>query len=123
MMWPSAFGQQTWACSTAWVEAARSQARRMASRSAVSMPYENIVFLVALGTHRPQTEEELIRLVSPEVFARVRVVNHDDVKAVNTETAPDTVKPTRGEPGGLDGGCLTVRIPSLSWNVIRLVKA
>ena len=43
----------------------------------VGMPYENIVFLVALGTHRPQTEEELIRLVSPEVFARVRVVNHE----------------------------------------------
>ena len=28
----------------------------------VGIPYENIVFLVALGTHRPQTEAELRRL-------------------------------------------------------------
>ena len=37
----------------------------------------NIVILVALGTHRPQTEAELRALVSDEVFDRVRVINHD----------------------------------------------
>ncbi|MDD3214394.1 MAG: nickel-dependent lactate racemase [Eubacteriales bacterium] len=41
------------------------------------LPDENIVFLVALGTHRMQTEEELIRLVGERVYRRVRVVNHD----------------------------------------------
>jgi nickel-dependent lactate racemase len=43
----------------------------------LGVPYENIVILVALGTHRPQTEEELKMLVSPEIYAKVQVVNHD----------------------------------------------
>ena len=50
------------------------------------------------------------------------VLHHDDLKAVNTETAPDTVSPKAGEGGTMDSGKLTVRIPSKSWNVIRLVK-
>ncbi|MDD6050604.1 MAG: nickel-dependent lactate racemase [Clostridiales bacterium] len=41
------------------------------------IPDEHIVFLVAVGTHRAQTAEELRRIASPEVTARVRVVNHD----------------------------------------------
>ena len=43
----------------------------------VGMPYGNMLFLVALGTHRPQTEHELSRLVSADVYERVRVVNHE----------------------------------------------
>ena len=50
------------------------------------------------------------------------VLHHDDVKAVNTEDAPDTVSPTQGAPGTLDGGRLSVVLPRLSWNVIRLVR-
>ena len=51
------------------------------------------------------------------------VLHHDDVKAVNTETAPDEVAPKQGNKGSLDGGHYTVTLPALSWNVIRLVKA
>lgn len=43
----------------------------------IGIPYARIVLLVALGTHRSQTEAELSQIVSPEVYARVRVVNHD----------------------------------------------
>ena len=50
------------------------------------------------------------------------VLHHDDVKAVNTEAAPDTVSPAQGAPGALDGGRLSVVLPRLSWNVIRLVR-
>jgi alpha-L-arabinofuranosidase len=50
------------------------------------------------------------------------VLHHDDVKAVNTEAAPETVAPKAGDLGVLDGGKLTVTLPALSWNVIRLVK-
>jgi nickel-dependent lactate racemase len=39
--------------------------------------YENIVILVALGTHRAQTEEEMKVLVSPEIYNKVMVVNHN----------------------------------------------
>ncbi len=47
------------------------------------------------------------------------VLHHDDMKAVNTEDKPDTVKPVMveapvaGEP---------IVLPAASWNVIRLLK-
>lgn len=44
---------------------------------ALGVPYAQIVILVALGTHRPQTEAELVQIVSPGVYEKVRVVNHD----------------------------------------------
>ena len=50
------------------------------------------------------------------------VLHHDDVKAVDAEAAPDTVSPAQGAPGALDGGRLSVVLPRLSWNVIRLVR-
>lgn len=43
----------------------------------LGVDYDNIVILVALGTHRPQTEEELKTLVSSEIYQKVKVVNHD----------------------------------------------
>lgn len=43
----------------------------------LKVPYDNMVVLVALGTHRPSDEEELCRLASKEVYDKVRVVNHD----------------------------------------------
>lgn len=52
------------------------------------IPYDHMAILIALGTHRPQTEEEMTLLVTPEVYARVRVVNHDctspDLRYVGT---------------------------------------
>lgn len=45
---------------------------------------------------------------------------HPDVKAVNTEENPGNVVPVKGEGGVIDGGTLKVRIPKLSWNVLRL---
>lgn len=50
------------------------------------------------------------------------VLHHDDVKAVNTEAAPDTVAPVVKQDGRVDGGALEVILPALSWNVIRLQK-
>ena len=37
----------------------------------------NVAVLMALGTHRPMTDAELETVVSPYVYARCRVVNHD----------------------------------------------
>jgi alpha-N-arabinofuranosidase len=50
------------------------------------------------------------------------VLHHDDVKAVNTEENPDNVALVAGPGSKLDGGKLTIAIPALSWNVIRLTK-
>ncbi|MDL2233281.1 nickel-dependent lactate racemase [Ruminococcaceae bacterium OttesenSCG-928-L11] len=38
---------------------------------------KDIAILVALGTHRAQTEDELRRLVTDEVYERISVTNHD----------------------------------------------
>ena len=41
------------------------------------VPYEHIVYLVAVGTHRAQTEVEFARIASSYVAERVRILNHD----------------------------------------------
>ena len=50
------------------------------------------------------------------------VLHHDDVKAINTEEQPDTVAPKKGRGGKTEGGKASVRLPALSWNVIRMTK-
>ena len=51
------------------------------------------------------------------------LLHHDDVKAVNTEENPMNVAPTAGPGGRISGGKATIRVPKLSWNVLRFVKA
>ena len=41
------------------------------------VPDENVIFLVALGTHRPMTEEELRRITGETVYRRCAVRNHN----------------------------------------------
>ena len=43
----------------------------------LKIKYENIVIVVALGSHRKQSEEELCKLASKSVYDKVKVVNHD----------------------------------------------
>lgn len=43
----------------------------------VKVKCENIVVVVALGSHRKQSEEELCKLASKSVYDNVKVVNHD----------------------------------------------
>ena len=50
------------------------------------------------------------------------MLHHDDVKAVNTEQDPFNVYPSNGPGGTIDGGKAILRIPALSWNVIRFTK-
>lgn len=40
-------------------------------------PRENILLVNQLGTHRPNTQEELAEMLTPEVLANYEVVNHD----------------------------------------------
>ncbi|OGO37665.1 MAG: hypothetical protein A2W35_08440 [Chloroflexi bacterium RBG_16_57_11] len=44
---------------------------------AAGIPDEDIFIVIGLGLHRPMTEEEIDRIVSPQVHRRIRVVNHD----------------------------------------------
>ena len=50
------------------------------------------------------------------------LLHHDDVKAINTEENPDEVKPAKARSPKIDGGRMNVKLPALSWNVIRLEK-
>ena len=45
--------------------------------TACGVPYEKLTIVVANGTHLGGSEQELRTLVTPEVFARVKVENHD----------------------------------------------
>lgn len=50
------------------------------------------------------------------------VLHHDDVKAINTEENPDNVVPSEGPGGTIADGKASIKIPALSWNVIRFTK-
>ncbi len=49
-------------------------------------------------------------------------LHHDDVRAVNTEDAPDTVSPRAVTGAKVEQNRLSATLPALSWNVLRLVK-
>lgn len=48
------------------------------------------------------------------------VLHHDDVKAVNTEEAPDTIAPYFSKGDSIAQGCLSAMLSPISWNVLRL---
>ena len=50
------------------------------------------------------------------------LLHHDDTKAVNTEANPNNVIPAIGPGGAVDNGKAQVKIPALSWNVLRFEK-
>ena len=52
-------------------------------------------------------------------FAEHIVLHHDDVKAINTEQHPDSVMPVSRNGCAADNGRFEIRIPALSWNVLR----
>lgn len=62
----------------------------------LGLPPAHIAVLVALGTHRPMTQEELQQLVTPAVYERVDVYNHDcladDLVYVGTTSRGTAVK-------------------------------
>jgi len=47
------------------------------------------------------------------------ILHHDDVKAVNTEGNPNNVVSSEGPGGTIENGKASIKIPALSWNVIR----
>ncbi len=49
----------------------------LAELNEAGIPDADITVIVALGLHRPQTSSELEEMVGPEIYRRVRVLNHD----------------------------------------------
>jgi alpha-N-arabinofuranosidase len=52
-------------------------------------------------------------------FKEQIILHHDDIKATNTETAPDTVVPTLRRDCDLENGKVSVVLPGMSWNVLK----
>ncbi len=52
-------------------------------------------------------------------FVEQIVLHHDDVKATNTEESPDTVMPFSQKMFEEENSRYTVKLPALSWNVLR----
>lgn len=80
--------------------------------------------LTVFAINRSLDQDMDLRLVLrafPELhFQSHLVLRHDDLKATNTESAPENVTPTFGPHRSLLGEDLHVRLSAASWNVIRL---
>ena len=62
--------------------------------TACGVPYERLTIVVANGTHLGGSEQELRTLVTPEVFDRVKVENHDcEARILSTSARPRTIRP------------------------------
>ena len=139
-------GGGCWAQTIYWpFQQASKYGRGTALRAVVNSPvydcsdYENVPLIDATATlgddgsvtvfcvNRDLTEDFALEVdlhsFGPLRIAEHILLHHDDVKAVNTEDAPDTVAPKAGPGGEIDGEHATIRIPALSWNVIRFEKA
>ncbi len=55
----------------------------LAELAEAGLPEENVTIVVALGLHRPMTPAELEAAVGPEIYRRVRVINHDPTDTVS----------------------------------------
>jgi alpha-N-arabinofuranosidase len=78
------------------------------------------VFAVNRGLDEPLALSVDLRAFGKLRVAEWLVLRHDDLKAVNTADAPETVAPVRARGAALRGGALKAKLPPASWNVIRL---
>jgi alpha-N-arabinofuranosidase len=63
-----------------------------------------------------------LRAFGDLTVAEWTVLRHDDLKAANTQAAPDTVKPAKARGATMKAGTLKAKLPPASWNVIRLTR-
>ena len=80
------------------------------------------IFAVNRAQDGPLALEGDLRSLSGYRVTEHIVLENGGMKAANTVTHPDTVKPHTGGDAKMDDGKLTAQLPKLSWNVIRLAK-
>ncbi|MBQ2699651.1 MAG: nickel-dependent lactate racemase [Clostridia bacterium] len=84
---------------------------------AMGLPFENLTVLIALGTHRPHTCEEMTKTVSAYVAERVRLVNHD-CQAKDLVYLGDT---SRGTPVKVNPLCVGRKVIMIGGTVHHLI--
>jgi len=79
------------------------------------------ITLFALNRHLTERLDlSLVLRAFPKVSVKEwLVLRHDDLNAVNTGKAPDTVRPAPQSGATVKNGIVTVALPPVSWNVIR----
>ena len=60
-----------------------------------------------------------LRSFAPMKMQEHIMLHHDDVHAVNTEEKPNEVVPTTMPVEAVTDGQVQVKLPPLSWNVLR----
>ena len=61
-----------------------------------------------------------LRAFGPLQVAGWSVLRHDDLQTVNSKEAPNAVASVKATGAKVEGGRLTVTLPAVSWNVVRL---
>ncbi|MFI6938626.1 alpha-N-arabinofuranosidase [Streptomyces sp. NPDC050418] len=84
--------------------------------------------LTVLAVNRDQEQAQLLEATLRGLPGGYRVAEHlvladDDQDAVNTQAEPDRVLPRTTDASAVADNVLTVRLPPVSWNLIRLVRA
>lgn len=101
--------------------------------------FEKVPYLEAIAVENDEKEELTIFAVNRDVDGALNlecdirglsgyrviehiVLEHDDIKAVNTKDNPYNVKPHNNGDAKVEDGVMMATLPKLSWNVIRLSK-
>jgi alpha-N-arabinofuranosidase len=78
------------------------------------------LFLVNRDTGDDVVATVDVRALHPQSVTEQLVLSDNDVRATNTATAPDRVRPRTDRTAELDGGRLTVALPPVSWTVLTV---
>ena len=81
---------------------------------------EVVIFAINRDLGRPVEMNVDLRAFGAKQIEEHLVLHHDDVRATNTESDPDRVSPVSYRDGEIASGRLTIVLPALSWNVIRV---
>ena len=83
---------------------------------------ELVVFAVNKDLHEDITLTVPLRQFADFKLTEHVVLHHEDLYAVNTEAAPNTVAPTHSERSSVADGILTAPLHPKSWNMLRLTR-
>jgi alpha-N-arabinofuranosidase len=81
---------------------------------------ELVLFAVSREQSQPVSLEVDLRGFGGTSVRGSSLLAEDDVRATNTERQPDRVVPREHDGVALDAGRLTVTMPPVSWNVVRI---
>lgn len=83
---------------------------------------ELVLFAVNKNLHEEMEISMELRQFADFAVIEHTVLHNDDLYAVNTESAPNTVAPSTCNGSVVENGCLKARLQPKSWNMVRLSR-